>query len=179
MKPFRLLDLPPELWARIVKLAVTSNDFIKMEGTWVNRFEVQTAVKQPAITRTCKALRAEALPAFYKHNTVVIYGSDRGSTAFRDWLQAIGASNRAHLGEFWITGTRAATLSGKSVPEVFGRVEIQKDRRPSICRCTGEMKPPGLGLRQVDWAKQCKCGLRRFTYRCPVPIEMPVAVAAE
>ena len=57
---FRLLDLPPELWLRVLHLAVVYD--LPIDPTKAHRLRDQEAiVKQPAILRTCRLLRQEGL----------------------------------------------------------------------------------------------------------------------
>ncbi|EME87732.1 uncharacterized protein MYCFIDRAFT_75576 [Pseudocercospora fijiensis CIRAD86] len=86
-QPFRLLDLPDELWVKIGKFAVTYSDVIlinqdlrvkeptearKNDDDGNQRCEKECCIikrDQPAITKTCRLLRTELLPEYYKLNT--------------------------------------------------------------------------------------------------------------
>ncbi|KAK4612309.1 hypothetical protein CLAFUW4_13025 [Fulvia fulva] len=69
LKPFRLLDLPPELWIRIGKFAidvyprVASRFARSSRGYSPSRRHFPL---QPGITRVCTMLRAELLPYYYR-----------------------------------------------------------------------------------------------------------------
>ncbi|KAK3661630.1 hypothetical protein LTR56_000118 [Elasticomyces elasticus] len=99
---FRLFDLPPELWVRIARLALDDKPKIR---AWPKNPQMGTyeqILTQPAITRTCHALRVEILPLFYEsHIRFRFYdGLDGGRTKQsqrRVWLRAIGAANRRCL----------------------------------------------------------------------------------
>lgn len=88
---FRLFDLPPELWLRIIEYAV-------MKACPINPTKARNAkhqthiVKQPSITRTCRLLRHESLPAFYRNNKFEVYHWGRVA-CIRDWLVAIRPAN--------------------------------------------------------------------------------------
>ncbi|KAK5744739.1 hypothetical protein LTR17_001815 [Elasticomyces elasticus] len=99
---FRLFDLPPELWIRIARLALDDKPKIR---AWPDNHPTGTCelvLNQPAITRTCHALRAEILPLFYEsHIRFRFYNGLAGgfnySSQRRAWLRAIGAANRRCL----------------------------------------------------------------------------------
>jgi len=120
-EPFRLLDLPPELWIYIAELAVTDDDDAVVNLGLSRKADfVLSEAKQPDITRVCKALRKEALPHFYRCNKFFVEKSDKvefgrfahlltaeddeyvswsvedvsGLTA---WLKMIGRANRQYL----------------------------------------------------------------------------------
>jgi hypothetical protein len=101
-----LLDLPPELWGRICHLAIVSSEPIDLiplkdndkgdEGP--NRFLVidQKVAEQPPLTHTCRTIRSECLPLFYKHNTFVAMSKYRTKSrkSITNWLHAIGPKSR-------------------------------------------------------------------------------------
>lgn len=63
-KPFRLLDLPPELWSRICRLAVLDgapSRILHLRG-YVRRDDLKRQLQAPAITTVCHAIRTETLP---------------------------------------------------------------------------------------------------------------------
>ncbi|KAK3618419.1 hypothetical protein LTR56_024642 [Elasticomyces elasticus] len=81
--PFRLLDLPPELWSRIVR------------SSW-SREEVRLRLKQPAISRTSRILREETLSAFYT-DSYGWYVTRDTTTLLIDWLGAVPERYRVSL----------------------------------------------------------------------------------
>ncbi|KAK4621254.1 hypothetical protein CLAFUW4_06980 [Fulvia fulva] len=100
VKPFRLLDLPDELWAKIGKLALDDIEPLCSEYLDYLVYDDDDKVQipqKPAITRTCKALRHELLPLYYEQKIDLDLRESRfwlwGSLT-RRWLQAIGATNR-------------------------------------------------------------------------------------
>ncbi|KAF2773402.1 hypothetical protein EJ03DRAFT_347912 [Teratosphaeria nubilosa] len=85
-QPFRLLDLPPELWSRVCYFATAS-------------------VQHPATTRTCRTLRAEALPMYYAKMEFAIWDDCENGWAFelfKWWMDAIGPRNRDLMKRFTI-----------------------------------------------------------------------------
>ncbi|KAK4892521.1 hypothetical protein LTR27_008985 [Elasticomyces elasticus] len=99
---FRLFDLPPELWVRIARLALDDKPKIRAWPDYHPTGTYELVLHQPAITRTCHALRVETLPLFYEsHIRFRFYnGLDGGfnySSRRRAWLRAIGAANRRCL----------------------------------------------------------------------------------
>ena len=57
-QPFRLLDLPPELRARIFSFAVAVDGVCDVLYRW-----------RPTVTTASRQLRAESMPLFYAENT--------------------------------------------------------------------------------------------------------------
>lgn len=94
--PFRLFDLPPELWTRICSFAVTRDQPMKI-GKEKMLKDSAAIVRQPAITRTCRLLRTEALPLFYACNDFEMIHS-HGVPCSRQWLSAIGDAGRKGMG---------------------------------------------------------------------------------
>ncbi|KAK5694702.1 hypothetical protein LTR97_009292 [Elasticomyces elasticus] len=66
-KIFRLLDLPPELWIAICRLAVTFPDPVVIANgkgfLWEN-------IRQPAITHSCSMIRKETIAIFQANHFV-------------------------------------------------------------------------------------------------------------
>ena len=90
-----LLDLPPELWLRICEYAVKKPKPIRV-GKEPNPKDQMAVVQQPAITRTCRLLRIEALPMYYTLNTFEMLHCF-GVPCPRKWIVAIGAVHRQRM----------------------------------------------------------------------------------
>ncbi|UJO23814.1 uncharacterized protein CLAFUR5_12682 [Fulvia fulva] len=103
-----LLDLPAELWSKIGKLAIENSPFFRTSSLDEPDFDLIAQEKwqrmlrlhQPAITRTCRALREELLPYFYQQRVIM------NEAPFASWehvhrlgqfLRAIGRDNRRHV----------------------------------------------------------------------------------
>ncbi|KAK5712376.1 hypothetical protein LTR15_011956 [Elasticomyces elasticus] len=85
---FQLFELPPEMWVRIVRLAVIYTKPVTItEGSSARVF--QDRVAQPAITRVCWAVRNETLSIFYA-NTFRFVDYPETTPTLRRWLQRIG-----------------------------------------------------------------------------------------
>ncbi|KAK5699702.1 hypothetical protein LTR97_005833 [Elasticomyces elasticus] len=85
--PFHLLSLPPELWSRICRLGVTRQNSIEFSEAMSPR-EVETLVKQPAITLVCKTIREETIDLFYA-NSFVFEDTTSTEHNFWMWLRAL------------------------------------------------------------------------------------------
>ncbi|KAK5115444.1 hypothetical protein LTR85_009904 [Meristemomyces frigidus] len=110
----RLLNLPAELQLAIYELAVIEDEPLLLncgcDSSYSGRRDVWREDKQawksgekrppcqPALTRTCRDIRADALPMFYKYNTFRAHYCYAATfrTALR-WLRMIGHSNRQML----------------------------------------------------------------------------------
>lgn len=93
--PFRLFDLPPELWLRVCEFAVLKPSPIRV-GREPNLKDQVAVTQQPAITRTCRLLRHEALPVFYALNTFEML-HHFGVPCPRKWIEAIGCAHRKRM----------------------------------------------------------------------------------
>ncbi|KAK5691508.1 hypothetical protein LTR97_011501 [Elasticomyces elasticus] len=91
---FRLFDLPPELWVRVARLALDDKPKIRAWPRWDTHEQI---LAQPAITRTCHALRVEILPLFYESHIRFRFDGLAGGVKRRVWLRAMGAANRRCL----------------------------------------------------------------------------------
>nr|OQO20023.1 hypothetical protein B0A51_13843 [Rachicladosporium sp. CCFEE 5018] len=87
---FRLLDLPPEIWLAIGAYAVLKSP-LNVTLAVTNDLQAKM-VAQPAITRTCRLLRKELLPVFYKRNSFSALHFSKVS-CIRKWFAAIGQVN--------------------------------------------------------------------------------------
>lgn len=92
-EPFRLLDLPPELWSTIGKMVVDTVPIDPLEN-WCWQ-ELERKVRQPAICSVCRCLRAELLGYFYGARIAFPLDADYLGPVF--WLSAIGPENRRSL----------------------------------------------------------------------------------
>ncbi|KAK5126969.1 hypothetical protein LTR85_008327 [Meristemomyces frigidus] len=99
--PFRLLDLPPEVWIRICSFAVTNARPILLHEKYF-KVHVEHLTRQPNITRVSKQLRAETLPLFYSNNFFVLHLFGHMVPIWHRWLHAIGRRNRRHLTNLWL-----------------------------------------------------------------------------
>lgn len=87
-----LLRLPAELRNRIYELALTRQGPRKMIKAW------DRPGRQPGLTRTCRAIRAEALPIFYSINEFLTSPlCPEDEQVMSAWLRAIERENREHL----------------------------------------------------------------------------------
>lgn len=93
--PFRLFDLPPELWLRVCEFAVIRPSTIRV-GKEPSLVDQVAITRQPAITRTCRLLRHESLPLFYSSNTFEMLHCS-GVPCPRNWIKAIGSDHRRRM----------------------------------------------------------------------------------
>lgn len=100
-KPFRLLDLPPELWSRICKDAVVSDELVILDGEGSSK-SICRLTEQPAIIRTCNAIRNEARPTFYGTNAFILVDNAIRPNAICRWLSAIGPVNRRSFARLYV-----------------------------------------------------------------------------
>ncbi|KAK4891949.1 hypothetical protein LTR27_009474 [Elasticomyces elasticus] len=89
---FRLLSLPPELWSRICRLAVTCDQPTVIEAH-MSSTKAQDTVQQPPITRTCKVIREETIDVFYANSFVYEDDYSREDNLW-DWLERISADGQ-------------------------------------------------------------------------------------
>lgn len=112
MANISLLDLPPEIWSKIVQLAVefdspiniypnATSTIIKREQRF-SSIHAKPKKSEPAITAVCRAIRAESLLHYYQANVfyrAVYFTPDRNIEKthalkpLADWLDNIGREN--------------------------------------------------------------------------------------
>ncbi|KAK5677489.1 hypothetical protein LTS10_010061 [Elasticomyces elasticus] len=94
--PFRLLDLPDELWSRICRLAIAQAEPIFLpESFWRKGFK--EAVRPPPITSVCKIVREELLDEFYSTTSfqfqicanVNCAGHQRHADNLQGWFRSV------------------------------------------------------------------------------------------
>lgn len=113
-KPFRLLDLPPELWTKICQLRLDADEASATTSP------LRPNIKQQQIARVCRITRSELLPYFYKmhcrmviylqgveryvnipgvtpSNNTINYGAYYLSDRFKLWLRAVAPEYRKYL----------------------------------------------------------------------------------
>ena len=96
-----LLDLPAEIWSKIGQLVIQNAEICDANDIVIAR---RCPPRQPAITRTCNALRSELLPLYYRHRVELRLPSfvfpgdlDEDLRPVGKWLRAIGPTNRLNL----------------------------------------------------------------------------------
>ncbi|GAB1743694.1 hypothetical protein NU219Hw_g618t1 [Hortaea werneckii] len=105
IKPFRLLELPPELWTRICTLAITDPaDITIKQAAYPKLVCLQTL--QPPIARTCRALRSECLPLFYKLVNFFILDEYADVEGIVKWLRSLGKRNRGRFRRLYLACRR-------------------------------------------------------------------------
>lgn len=96
-KPFRLMDLPPELMLQILKHALVREDddncILIIGLSCYNR----ESLARPPVLCTCRLLRAEGLKMFYELNRFRIIGKTSMLSMLGAWLQGIGRENALRL----------------------------------------------------------------------------------
>ena len=97
MKPFRLLDLPPELWSRIVRYAATPAHKIRLR--YDPRQDLDELEDAMTVTCTSKAIRAESLPTHHARTEFVYEdgGQPEDAGELAGWLATIPEC-------YWIEG---------------------------------------------------------------------------
>lgn len=116
--PSRLLSLPAELQLAIWEFVVIQEEPLLLNcpcdsfyGGWSEEYYAEVDLWengtkhppwQPALTRVCSSIRADALPMWFKHNRFqagYCWETNRGMTL--DWLEIIGAENRKLIKHFY------------------------------------------------------------------------------
>lgn len=112
---FRLLDLPDELVLRVLEFAVvTSSNSKPIRISQYRKYNLEAV--QPAITRTCRSLRKEGTPMFYKQN--IFFVDSLSHEELRKscmWLTAIGSKNCALVNQIQVRWT--TSLGNADLPE--------------------------------------------------------------
>ncbi|TKA69543.1 hypothetical protein B0A55_06560 [Friedmanniomyces simplex] len=102
LQTFPLLRLPAEIWLRICEFAVTDSKPINVTKEPKTHDQV-ALVRQPPLTHTCRLLRHEALPMFYRNNSFEarhFCGHFNEHACPRRWMAAIGMERLKAMGTF-------------------------------------------------------------------------------
>ncbi|KAI7156709.1 hypothetical protein KC349_g6084 [Hortaea werneckii] len=103
--PFRLLDLPPELWTRICTLVILDHaDIIIKYAAYPDLVCSQTL--QPPLIRTCRVLRGECLPLFYNLVNFIILDEYADVEGVLKWLRSLGKENRLRFRRLYLACRR-------------------------------------------------------------------------
>lgn len=94
-----LFKLPAELRNRIYEYALTDDKQpLVVVHTWLSVSNGYGLCMQPALVRTCRAIRNEALSIFYSSNEFTAsFEMQYSERVMRAWLERIGRQNREHL----------------------------------------------------------------------------------
>lgn len=106
--------MPSEIWARIVKIAVT-----RKIQPWQCESWDPIDFGVPPIARTCRAIRAEALKSFHLYNTFEIHGScdDRDLTTSQQWIER--RIEEGHWGMANTVFVKICCIPGFVVKDIF------------------------------------------------------------
>ncbi|SMR52496.1 unnamed protein product [Zymoseptoria tritici ST99CH_3D1] len=123
-QPFRLLDLPDELWVRI-GIMIIEDSPLNRAGSYPH----YRLMKPPAILQTCSALRKELRPVYFETKVAITPESRFDLLCHRhilgEFLRTIGAEARRQM-EFKFDG--GWTVPTKEPPR-FPRRELSVLRR--------------------------------------------------
>ncbi|SMQ50378.1 unnamed protein product [Zymoseptoria tritici ST99CH_3D7] len=110
-QPFRLFDLPDELWVKIGQMATEDLPAIELflPGRHTSRHhelsKLFSELKTPAILQSCSALRKELRLHYYGGNKIRVTIDELSAVgSLRPYLQAIGSDARCLLDGFTMEG---------------------------------------------------------------------------
>ena len=140
-----IFTLPAEIRNVIYELALTEEDKV---------VRVDTSYKQAPLTRTCHAIRNEALSVFYQANDFFIpIKSWRVMPNTYRWFQRLGKRGRGHVKEVIMVVLREYGFNPPGTPaeEEYGRVfrALWYAKRPDMRVLEGNYHCV-LGLENVD-----------------------------
>ena len=112
MTPFRLLDLPAELWIEICAfgLAKAYSSTLYLHEDMHPR-TLQALTQPPALLQTCKAIRAEGIPLLYAETTFLLIEANMHSPYWRLWLEALAPDTRRHMTRLFVTSTHQDVIT--------------------------------------------------------------------
>ncbi|KAK3661616.1 hypothetical protein LTR56_000104 [Elasticomyces elasticus] len=90
---FPLMELPPEIWINICRLAAAHTKTIILDAEKLSPRMFQDMVMQPAITRVCHVIRNETLNAFHLTKFVYLDNICADDTSLWTWLGRVRASS--------------------------------------------------------------------------------------
>ncbi|CZT17912.1 uncharacterized protein RCC_03749 [Ramularia collo-cygni] len=133
VSPFRLLDLPTELWVKIARLALHDHPKIDVDSFFPplqgydpkRRAQYQERARalyqQPALARTCHTLRNELLPWIYTTTVDILIPDSKGVWHLEQigsWLRMIGRENRKHVTEMRMLSSKRSLRDSNQVQDV-------------------------------------------------------------
>ncbi|KAF7186266.1 hypothetical protein HII31_12341 [Pseudocercospora fuligena] len=180
-QPFRLFDLPAELWARIGKFAVIypGNILVNQDRSPEARMDDYDGSQrcdqkcciikrdQPAITKTCHALRNELLPQYYKRNTFHVLNRMTTNLNALNWLDAIGKQNRQALGTIYCSTGDAKWVSLRIQVDFYNPVYARLKpkswfKRDSKDFCPRKWSKSAVMLNDRNQIARCDQGSKGF-----------------
>lgn len=144
----RLLSLPLELQLQIYEYAITVSDPLLLNcpcdssfGGWTLEYDEARQLwfngsrkppVEPALTRTCRAIRRETLAMFYLRNAFQAgYCFNTDQTPVLSWLQRLGPKKRAWLKDFYY-------FDENPMHDVNNdRSDLEKIRSSKVCKELG------------------------------------------
>ncbi|KAK0948303.1 hypothetical protein LTR29_000420 [Friedmanniomyces endolithicus] len=148
--PFRLLDLPPELWSHICALVLASDypsTLYLHEDTHPRT--LQALSQQPPLLRTCTALRAESVQLWYANTVFLLIEANKSSPNWRLWLESLTPHSRRYMRKVFITSTHQDLVA-----------HVLKN----------ELLPRGCELSFAESLGHDSFRLCDFTYRVALPV---------
>lgn len=168
-KPFRLLDLPTELFIHICKCAVELTGEVILQED-LGRKEYASRVQQPNITRVNNFIRKETLPHFYQSNIFRIVDDYSEQESLQRWAKAIGEANLGNAMNLYVDSfykdfedwlpkeleeeTLPFVIQSQRVVETRDDIEDDDDRGPEVKRF--HLGLPSLELKQELEAARAK-----------------------
>lgn len=102
-QPCRLLELPPELRDVIFEYATRSEKPLtafRLDNFQLHDYEEAT---QPPLTRTCRQIRNESLPVFYRSNDIVLHTDGSKYDETSAFLRCVAAHiPKMHILSLWV-----------------------------------------------------------------------------
>ncbi len=147
--PFRLLDLPPELWSHICALALASDypsTLYLHEDSHART--LQSLTQQPPLLRTCTALRTEGIALWYANTVFLLIEANKSSPNWRLWLESLTPHTPRYMRKLFITSTHQDLVA-----------HVQKN----------ELLPRGCELSFAESLGQDSFRLCDFTYKITLP----------
>ncbi|KAK4497317.1 hypothetical protein PRZ48_011767 [Zasmidium cellare] len=139
-KPFRLLDLPPELWIKIGQMTIDALAPIENKDiiTWSRSWHTGKKPNQkPTLALTCHQLHAELMPYFYNTKMKLTWElNSYFEVHLGKWLNCIGAENRKHVKGMRALVWRSKGDSVKKKQRELGEFwKLKVDMTPTWSRC--------------------------------------------
>ncbi|KAK4922178.1 hypothetical protein LTR49_010399 [Elasticomyces elasticus] len=108
--PFRLLDLPPELWLRICGPLVRASKPLN-----VCHQRARPILVRPPITRVCRVLREELLRTWYR-NSFVYYDTNLSPSRLTGFLRRVPVECRGRRLKVYVKSRRGDTQTCLAAP---------------------------------------------------------------
>lgn len=143
----KLMSLPPEIRKIIFEHALVQPGNLRQKNFATGRLVPREAA-EPALTRTCRQIRSEAIPIFYQANTFIFHVDRlKALEEAQEWIRATG--------DYKVSFMHSVVLHGFELDAVNMHLSLRSarygvDLRNFTAKCASERPKSSKGAERVD-----------------------------